>query len=64
MNNKKYATYVCIGKPMIFKKFEFCNSPTGWIRIDILKDKLRDNKLFKNKFSEEEIKRIMEYNLK
>lgn len=51
-------TYVHMTKPLEFKKFNLYNSPTGWIRIDILKSKLKTDSEFKNKFSDEELKTI------
>lgn len=36
--------YVSIGKPIKVMEFEKCKAPMGWIREDILKNKLKMNK--------------------
>ena len=52
------STYVNIGKPIISKSFERNNAPMGWMRIDLLKNYIKTDKKFKNKFSKLELKKI------
>lgn len=53
------ATYVNVSKPLMFRKFEKFLAPMGWIRIDILKRKIKDNN-YAIKFTTEELKLIEE----
>jgi len=48
--------YFSLGKPIKVKNFEKNFAPIGWVRQDILINKLKTNKEFKNKFSKEELK--------
>ena len=50
--------YWHIGKPLKYETWEENTGLIGWIRDDILKRKLRENKEFKNKFTKEELKII------
>ena len=54
------VTYVSIGKPLKFHKCELYEGLIGWYRIDILKRKLKEDKEFKSKFTERELKKIEE----
>jgi hypothetical protein len=54
------ATYVSAGKPLEFSEFEKNAAPMGWIRIDLLKNKIKNDSGFKNKFSPEELQEIDE----
>lgn len=56
----KYV-YVQIGKTLEFKRFESSKQPTGWIRLDYLRKKLKENKPFKSKFTISELKQIKDY---
>lgn len=57
------VTFVDVGKPLGFSKFEpNGGAPMGWYRIDILKAKLLEDKVFKAKFTKRELKQIMEVN--
>jgi hypothetical protein len=51
--------YVHTGKPLEFIKFEKHNAPMGWIRADIIKEKLKERE-YRAKFSEEELKELKE----
>lgn len=55
------VVYVSYGKPLIFREFELCNAPMGWSRLDMLRNRLRKNKDFANKFTAQEIKEINTY---
>ena len=57
-NRLESHIYVNLSKPLKFKEFEELKSPMGWIRIDLLKKKLKENKKFKEKFSPPEIRLI------
>ena len=54
----KKRIYVEIGKPLVFNKFEENNAPIGWKRIDLLKNKLKNDNLFRAKFTKKEINEI------
>ena len=58
-NSRDEATYVSVSSPLEIKRFKIFNAPTGWHRIDILKDKIKTDKNYRNKFSPEEINLIM-----
>ena len=51
-------TYVFVGKPLVFRRFELYSSPMGWLRIDILKNKIKDDINYRKKFTQNEIKLI------
>jgi len=51
--------YVMVNKPLKFEKFEKFNAPTGWIRIDILKRKLREDENYRKKFTQKECYKII-----
>ena len=54
----KFRIYIDIGKPLVFKKFKEYVAPTGWIRLDLLKERLKMDKTFKAKFTDKEVKEI------
>jgi len=53
-------TYVSVGNPLEFHKFEENNAPIGWKRIDLLKEKLKRDSEYRKKFTEYELKQISE----
>ena len=53
-------TYVMVSKPLEIRKFEKYHAPMGWIRIDILKRKLREDRNYKAKFNQIELKELKE----
>lgn len=59
-NKIEKAIYVHPSKPLEIKEFEIysLNKPFGWIRIDLLKRRLKENKEYRNKFTKEELKQI------
>lgn len=61
---KMKKTYVMLSKPLLFKRFELYSAPIGWVRIDILKKKLKENKDFRSKFTREEIQQINKHFIK
>jgi len=50
--------YVSIGNKIVIKEFDKNNAPMGWLRIDILKNKLNNDLIFRNKFSKSELEFI------
>lgn len=62
----KTAIYVNTSKPLQFKEFEInsLNRPFGWIRIDLLRLRLKENKDYRSKFTKEELKRVEKEDLK
>lgn len=58
--DKKYI-YVNTGKPIQFKKFTSLKKPTGWVRLDLLKKKLNEDKNYKKQFTKSEIEKILKY---
>lgn len=56
----KKAIYVYTGKPLEIKEFEIYTAPAGWVRIESLQSKLKENDEYREQFSESELKRIYE----
>ena len=51
--------YFSLGKPIKVKSFKRHCAPMGWLRQDILLNKLQTNREFRNKFSKEELNEII-----
>ena len=56
---KKKYVYVSIGKSIIFKHFIKYKSPTGWLRLDILQKRIKEDKHFRNLFTKTELSKIL-----
>ena len=54
-------TYVKTGKPLVFKKYEQSTQPIGWVRIDLLRKRLKEDKKYKSQFTQSELKQIKDY---
>jgi hypothetical protein len=56
-DDKKFI-FVSIGRPIQYKKFYLYDYPTGWIKIDNLKIRLKEDKDFKKQFNKSELNLI------
>ena len=53
--NKKTVPYVSVFDPLQIEYFELYKAPTGWLRYDIIQERIKNNKDYRDKFTIEEL---------